>query len=208
MKEKESKKGKDKMARKKLAEETKKMTLNMGAKDFDEMTLVAKLQEKTISAFVRDVVMIAVDMEINQREIYVFDAILNMIIKPKLDINYFKIEFDDFVDYNMRESLGAICQGFISIDVEADTTGMNSDSDNAYLYQAIKKSTDQKVRFWTKQELYTSEKLAEDAEAYANRDKETTAEKNLKEEIRANSLNYIKRRSRRKRREDKGGSDE
>jgi len=182
-------KRKKRVGRDKLSDEkVKKITINMPESDLENVSFVAKLQGMTTSAFIRDVLKFAVELEIGKREIYIFNEEKQSLEKLKIDLTYFVMEFEDLVSYIMRETLGARNQGYISIDENTeipeffwDVTGDDKTDDNSYLYLLISASKDKKIRFWSKQKVYESKPLDESEKSYLNKKEKKALEKEFKE---------------------------
>ncbi len=177
------------MGRDKLSKEAvKKVTINIPVSDVENINFVAKLQGKTASAFMREVLGYAVELEIYKREIFVVDPEENILKKLKIDLHYFTQKFDDHVDFSMRETIGAVNQGYISIEGNTEMpapfwgdVGDGYEDDNIYLYNLIGAVDDAKMRFWSKQDIYESEILDKDLEAFKNRNKADSTEISFKQ---------------------------
>lgn len=176
--------GRDKLS----SEKVKKVTINMPETDVENVSFVAKLQGKTTSAFIRDVLKFAVELEIGKREIFIFNEEKQSMEKLKIDITYFYMEFQNSVSHLMRETMGIVNQGYISIDELTEMpepfwgTGDAKTDDNTYLCLLISASKEKKIRFWSKQRLHESvlrkeDELVDEEEERAPR----TLEKDFKE---------------------------
>ena len=180
---------KQNMGRDKLSKEVvKKVTINIPLSDVENINFVSKLQGKTTSAFMREVLGYAVELEINKREIFVIDTTDNVLKKIKIDLRHFIQKFDDFVDFNMRENIGAVNQGRIYIDGDTEMPASfwsnptdEFEDDNVYLYNLIGAVDDANMVFWSKQYIYESDILTENTEAFVTRDKKNDTKSSFKQ---------------------------
>ena len=162
------------MGRDKLSEKVKKVTINIPEEDIENINFVAKLQGKTTSSFIRDVLKVVVEIEIRKRNIYIFDEQNKIFQRFKIDITNFDIEFDDYVDHDMRDLIDAKNQGYISFDEDTEMPipflGIEGEEDekdyDTYLCFLISAKKEKKLKFWTKVGSYTSDMLKTDEEIY------------------------------------------
>jgi len=170
------------MGRKKLSEEgSKRVNLDIPAEDYQDIVLSAKLSGKKVSAYMRDVLSMVTDIHKNRRDVVVIDATDGILKKLNINILYFELIYDDYIDPTMREAMAAKNQGNIALTKEgaalnSTIAGIPTEDrdDNVKLCELLNLSEDSQLKFWSKLEIYSSSDLKKNEKEYLHPTKITS----------------------------------